>query len=138
MKNKKHTYKCDNGKYIESNFELGDVVKVINFGNTYPIYVDAFRAMNVDENNIINKGRGQYKLKTFTDEERDKYKNDNYVIIDMCIHTNGYIIYLIKHIKTNILFVIDDDGIKLNLCVPPHITRSLRAKNENKVLIHLT
>lgn len=137
MKNKKYTYKCTNGEYIESKFELGDVVKVTSFGSTYTSYFDAFKAMNVSGNDIINDGMGHYKLRTFNYEEFEEYKNDNYVIIDMCVHCRGYIIYLIRHIRTNIVFVIDDNGIKLNRFIPTHITRSLRTKNENKILTYL-
>lgn len=137
MEDKKYTYKCNNGEYAKSNFEIGDVVKVTSFGQTYSIYADAFMAMNVDENYFIKNSNGQIKLKTFSDEEFIKYKNDNYVIINMCVHCRGYVLYLIKHIKTNILFVIDEDGVKLNKSIPTHITRSLRVKNETKVLTYL-
>ena len=77
MKNKKYTYKCTNGEYIESKFELGDVVKVTSFGSTYTSYFDAFKAMNVSGNDIINDGMGHYKLRTFNYEEFEEYKNDN-------------------------------------------------------------
>ena len=45
--NKKHIFRCCDGRLIKTNFMIGDVVRVINIGRRYDYYQDAFKYFNI-------------------------------------------------------------------------------------------
>lgn len=131
-------FSCYDGSTINSQYIIGDVVKIKDFGYTYPTYTDAFEALNIDRELYYNESNPKFsRLKTFTSDELRTYRNDNFVIIDICVHCRGQLLYLVRHPQTNIYFVCDKNAIKMNKNIPKEITKSLRDKNNNKILIRL-
>lgn len=127
-------YHSDNNKIITSNFEIGDVVKVKDYGNVYAFYAAAFQHFGIPKR-YVKKENGVFKLNYSTQEQLDM-KYDNWVIIDIAIHGiyDDIILFYIKNIKRDIVLIIDKFGIEKNTKIPKQITKNLRKCNENKII----
>lgn len=124
--NKKHIFKCSDGRLIKTNFMIGDVVRVINISKRYDYYLEAFKTFNIlDKTEFTPSGlyilQYNYDLKT------------NFVIYNIAVHQNGKdILYHIVNNKKQHM-IINEDGI-VNRNIVGKELKKLKIKNSKLII----
>ena len=107
--NKSHyKYNTSCGKMVSSKFKLGDIVRLVNPGDIYSTYKEAFKYFNILQNAV--KSECFYHL-----EYKDGMKETNWVILGIASHESdtSTLLYHIANTKREHL-VIGKHGITLH------------------------
>lgn len=103
--NNLNIFKCENGSNVGTKFKLGDIVRIVNVGEQYTTYTNAFKIFNILDK---TKNNGSFD---YLDYEYDY--NCNWIVCGIAVHENSDdIIYHIMNIKKQHM-VINEDGLEL-------------------------
>ena len=119
----------------KKDYKIGDVVKIIDFGDCYDTYTDAIIYFGIANNkNVIRhdyfNGRTGYKI-----EKPEYFSETNWVIINKAIHGtfNDEVIYCLKSAYGDYMISGSTYFIKRNNINTPFV-ENLKKKNKNFVI----
>ena len=117
------TFYTDNERHMyrkECKFNVGDIVKVSNFGDIYDTYDRAYKALHLKRlglRNYVEDG-GQYSPRLDMSTQHIVYFVDNpqrnkWVIKDIALHEGGGIMYFVVNAELRIGLLVCQCGLKL-------------------------